>query len=295
MYRVLRYGLLLVVLLVTAVGASASYTLALATWNVNSMTTSTLRVAEALTLINHIDLWGLCEVRDSEVAAALEEAVDSHPDREFQAILGQSGGQRRLLVLYDASVLEELSHYELAWSNRPWYGPHAEQREPLVVQFRHIGSGAEFLFVVNQLYTGYREEVSARGLDVDQGVNEDQATVLSEWSIRQSLPIIAVGDFGFDWDLEPVPFAYGTAGYVTYSPGYEALTASGAFSWVVPWNLQGTVCPSDLVQDFVFVAHSAGKLNARAQILTYAGCGELSGMPDHMPVEAFVQFLDQTP
>jgi endonuclease/exonuclease/phosphatase family metal-dependent hydrolase len=71
--------------------------------------------------------------------------------------------------------------------------PQYDPRSPLVLKLKHNGTGKEFFFMVNHLYRG--NGIDARRLD--------QATALNQWAAAQTLPVIAVGDYNFDYDLDP--------------------------------------------------------------------------------------------
>jgi len=62
-------------------------------------------------------------------------------------------------------------------------------RAPLVAQLRLKPAGPEFLFMVNHLYRSNTEW------------RHEQARLLNAWARSQTLPVIAVGDYNFDWDV----------------------------------------------------------------------------------------------
>ena len=53
-----------------------------------------------------------------------------------------------------------------------------------------------------------------------------QAVELNRWASQQTLPIIATGDYNFDWSVQDGP--------VVHDAGFELMTAGGVFSWVRP-------------------------------------------------------------
>lgn len=228
------------------------------------------------------DLWGLCEVRTGDWASAFEIVLDQVPGRDYETVLGTTGGDKlRLLVLYDTSVFEFLAVSEISWADRDWYKPTMTPRFPLVVHLRHKLSSEEFLFVVNHLYRG--SGIDPRRLD--------QALALSEWAATQTLPVISVGDYNFDWDLDT------HQADENYSKGFGHMTANSVFSWVVPCNMVTTHDSYfNSILDFVFVANAAGKLSLTSEILVEQGdFPDTTSTPDHRPVKAEVTWASTSP
>ncbi len=94
----------------------------------------------------------------------------------------------------------------------------------MVARFHHKPTGQEFFFLVNHLYRG--SGVDPRRLD--------QVLALSEWAAQQEIPIVAVGDHNFDWDLDPDEVEN------NYDKGFANMTAKSIF-------FMG--CPPKLCQD----------------------------------------------
>jgi len=91
-------------------------------------------------------------------------------------------------------------------------------RSALVVKLKHTVSDREFFFMVNHLYQG--TGVDHRRLD--------QAKKLREWAEQQTLPVIAVGDYNFDYDLDPQDSQY------NYQKGLGDMVAGSIFKWLTP-------------------------------------------------------------
>ena len=154
-----------------------------------------------------IDLWGLSEVAGAEDAERYELAAEAGGGADFEAILGSTGGDDRLLVLYDTTKFDYQQHEELDKIN---IGGNA--RAPLVVQLREKEIGQSFLFMVNHLH------------DTDQQARYTQALMLNRWAREQTLPAIAVGTYNFECEAES-----GDSGF-----GLGFLTAFGHWKWVKP-------------------------------------------------------------
>ena len=142
-------------------------------------------------------------------------------------------------------------------------------RAPLVAHLRDRESGAELLFMVNHLY---RSNAAGR---------HEQAELLNAWGREQDLPVVAVGDYNFDWSV--------TNGDADHDAGFDGMTADGVFAWVRPAELVRTQCSAhDSVLDFVFVAGPAGEWPAESTILKPepSYCPGDDTTSDHRPVMA---------
>ena len=78
--------------------------------------------------------------------------------------------------------------------------------------------------------------------------------MLNAWAAKQQLPVVAVGDYNFDWDI--------ANGAANHDLGYDLMTTQGAWDWVQPDSLVTTQCSGwpcryDSVLDFVFTAGQA--------------------------------------
>jgi endonuclease/exonuclease/phosphatase family metal-dependent hydrolase len=144
-------------------------------------------------------------------------------------------------------------------------------RAPLVAHFRLKPAGPELLFMVNHLYRG-----NAEG-------RHEQARLLNAWALEQTLPVIAVGDYNFDWDV--------LQGETVHDQGYDLLTADGIFAWIRPPHLIGTQYSFNSVLDFVFVAGEAQRWSASSEILATdeSYCPSDQHRSDHRPVLALFE------
>ena len=200
-------------------------------------------------------------------AARFEQAAGQGEPGDFAGVLGASGGGMRLLALYDADRFDLIDHYELDAINTT-----GNVRAPLVLHLRETLSGREFLFMVNHLY---------RSKDAERA---RQAQLLNAWAATQTLPVIAVGDYNFDWSL--------TNGAADHDVGYDLMTAGGVWEWVQPASLvttqcSGWPCAYDSVLDFVFMAGPARDWRAESEIVVAAGdFPDDATTSDHRPVVA---------
>ncbi len=142
-------------------------------------------------------------------------------------------------------------------------------RSPLVVRFRMSATGQEFWFMVNHLYRSRA------------GKRHEQADGLNEWARKQSLPVIAVGDYNFDWSLPD--------GSSDHDEGFDLMVSDQVFAWVQPEELIKTQCSGhNSVLDFVFSAGAAQTWQASSEILFRDPdyCPDDHIQSDHRPVRA---------
>lgn len=219
-----------------------------------------------------IDIWGLSEVENASAAKVFRRAAGWDESGSYKYVLGETGRSDRLQIIYNETKLERLD-----WGELSGFLLGRKIRAPLWARFRHREDGTEFLFVVNHLY---------RGNEQTEGDRHKQAALLNAWAKDQSLPIIAAGDYNFDWEV-----AGGTG---DHDKGYDNLTAGGVFQWVRPSKLVKTQCNPeyDSVLDFVFVGGGARNWQSSSEILfpeTWFCSWDEDGGADHRPVMARFQ------
>ncbi len=200
-----------------------------------------------------IDIFGFSEVKNYNWAQQFEHAAEAQETGDFKPILGITGGTDRLLILYDKHQFSEVEDpFEIDWQDRPWYRPTMRPRPALVVHLRHTSTGQEFYFMVNHLY---------RGTGVDPR-RLDQATALNQWAAAQTITVIAVGDYNFDWSIENPNDRTGK--------GFGNMTANETFVCLQPATLITTHDSHyNSILDFMFIAH-AGTITGRSTILVEA-------------------------
>ncbi|MFM7794885.1 MAG: endonuclease, partial [Microcystis panniformis] len=102
--------------------------------NFNPRDTTPDKVAEEITKHPEVILWGLEEVMNQDDLDQFTQAMGS----KFISVLGETGGQDRLAIAYDQSQLE------LVGSINNLSGSGGS-RNPLVVKFKLLANGTEFL------------------------------------------------------------------------------------------------------------------------------------------------------
>ena len=129
------------------------------------------------------------------------------------------------------------------------------------------------MFIVNHLTRG------------DNTLRRNQVERLNEWVKTQTLPVIACGDYNFDWSV--------TNGEQSHDAGFDKMVADGNWTWVRPATLVRSQCnPNfDSVLDFCFVNASARPLALASIILQEANdCGNAAANPDHRPLRTEFEF-----
>jgi len=152
-------------------------------------------------------------------------------------------------------------------------------RSPLVVKLRDKQTDGVLRLVVVHL---------ARGED---DLRTDQARMLVRWAADQEGPLIAAGDFNFDWDM------YTKRG----NPGFDAMVAGDVWTWLQPAPLIDTNWAAardnpkrdrfpDSILDFVFVAKAAKDWRGVSKVIVRPGdFPDDDATSDHRPIVATFQ------
>ncbi|MCA1568255.1 MAG: endonuclease/exonuclease/phosphatase [Acidobacteria bacterium] len=273
-YNLHRLLAISIVVLAFAYGStiSAQQRLTVVSWNVQSGQADPQRIAPRVRAFQDVDIWGFSEVQNDAAAAVFETAAEAGENADFRRVVGTTGGADRLVIIYDSNRFSKIRDFQLNHINS---GGH---RAPLVAQLRETSTGQELLFMVNHL---------ARG---NSSLRHRQAGQLRRWAENQVLPVIAVGDYNFDWSVE--------GGDADHDLGYDRMTQDDIFTWVRPERLIKSQCSEefDSVLDFVFVSSPAQSWPATSEIIVVPGdCPDDNETPDHRPVIAKFEMQEATP
>lgn len=247
------------VLAFLAIGAVAAGPLTLVGYNVESGDASDHVIAVQLENSVGVDLWGLADVWDEQGwPERLREGAGVGENATFGAVLGQTGGASRLLVLYRNDRLQPLVTEEIA-------AAQVSKREPapLAVQFRLDGDQDFWFLVVD--------------LSDSDGRRMTQVRALADWTRRQSLPVVATGTFRFGVESDREE-----------NPAMEVLVDAG-WRWAKPVEFVGTACGSgSRIEDFVFLAGASDAWGARSEIMYPQSnyCPDDGRTSNHRPVLA---------
>lgn len=240
-------------------------------WNLESGESSDTFIANRVKTFQGVDIWGLSEVLNDTTASIFEAAAEDGENADFRRILSESGGNDRLAIIYNATrftLVRQLELHRITYDSDT-LPPGRNQRSPLVVELRENTTGKQLMFMVNHL---------ARA---DNNLRHLQAERLNAWVRQQTVPVIAMGDYNFDWEV--------SGGDNHHDAGYDKITANNAWTWVRPATLIKSQCDPnrDSVLDFVFVNAGARTWQGRATILQVPGdCNDDNDKPDHRPVQA---------
>ena len=238
--------------------------LQVASWNIESggadIDTITSVIENIVQKFGNIQLWGFSEVQDREWASKIRSTLGD----SYWYQLGTTGRSDRLGIIYDRDYYVQVGDLiELHNIN-----PEMRVRSPIVLRLRELETDLEFYFMVNHLYRG-----SAQG-------RQKQARELNRWVQSVDIPVIAVGDYNFDFDIST---QNGNVSFDLFSDG-------DYFVWVRPEVLMSTQCnPAyNSILDFVFINNQGSALgNTESEIFSfYNDCDQSPYHSDHRAVIA---------
>ncbi len=263
----------IVIFLVLSSAALAAEQVIIVGWNAESGQADPDVVASRIASFQDVDIWGICELYESW-AGTFEQAAENGESADYQRILGTTGRGDRLLILFDTDRFELIGYEELHSIN-----PSNRVRSPLVAHFRIRSSGDEFKFMVNHLY---RTNDPAR---------HQQSSQLNDWAEQENVPVIAVGDYNYDWRV--------TGGDTDHDLGYDLLTEDGVFEWLRPASLARTQYspryPASVL-DFVFLTDDQDIVTGTSEIIVEPGdFPDDDSTPDHRPIRADLTFDGDQP
>ncbi|WP_413168204.1 endonuclease/exonuclease/phosphatase family protein [Capilliphycus salinus ALCB114379] len=261
-----RFIPLFIVLLTLLSGCQSATQLSVIGFNVESGDADPNYIAnQYIKPIRGVDLWGFSEVQNQSWADRFESAIEINNQADFKSLLGTTGNADKLAIVYNSNQLNLIKKEELNQINIG-----GSVRAALVGHFQVKSTGQEFLFMVNHLYR------------TNDRSRHEQARLLNRWAQKQTLPIIAVGDYNFDWDVKN--------GDSKRDPGYDLLTENDVFTWVRPQEIIATHCSTryNTVLDFVFISSRPKPISASSKILYPEAdyCPDTPQKSDHRPVQA---------
>lgn len=269
--------------------AQTPSSLVVVTYNVESdADTNPDRVADTIaTVVNSTPippaLWGFSEVPDTAAANQYAAAAGNG----FEVIVGTTGNSDKLAIAYDPDRLKLVDGSVVELTNS------GGSRAPLVAEFEVLPGGPAILVVDNHFNRGSEDRRNA------------QARFLRGWIEERTQPVIALGDFNFDYAVDLDFVQPSNCRQVDIAAGNEAFqifTTSDAIRWIEPDCLNdpmiacpptGTACDPcfNSILDFVFLAAAAKDWPGRSQILRprpdYCEV-EGAGGADHYPVLAAI-------
>lgn len=241
-------------------------------WNVESEGADSAVIAEQLTALNgnnQYDLFALTEVMPADL-----ELFRNALGKQFQYTYSRSGQNDRLQMIYNQEKFELVRHFEIKEINIL-----NRYRAPLVSHLKDRASGTEFLVLVNHLARGKAE------------IRQQQATMLVQWARDQTLPLIALGDYNFDFVFETRKG----------NPAFENMLRDNIWRWIEPVELIDTNWydnprepdgkddyPGSIL-DFAFVAGPAKNWKSVCNVIVRDGdFPDDETTSDHRPFELII-------
>lgn len=236
-------------------------------WNVESGGATLSTFSRHFEDMDEIDFYGLSEVKADWESGILRN-ISADENINYRSILGTTGGADRLQIIYNADRYHLVDNDELDDINI-----QGRVRAPLIGIFEEKATNKRLIVMVNHLY---RSNENAR---------HQQATLLNRWAAAQPLPVIAMGDYNFDWHVEN--------GDQDHDEGFDNFTSGGVFKWIKPASLVRTQCNLNYnsVLDFIFVSGALKSVESTSDILLNhpAYCTtDIRNEADHRPIFASI-------
>ncbi len=216
-------------------------------WNLESEGSDPAVIGEQLADMKRYDIYAF-----SEVLPTATTTFESSLGEDYVSVVSKSGFNDRLAIFYDQTKFEEITRFEIKEINYQY-----RYRAPLVVHLKHTASEVEFLVMNNHL---------ARG---KAPVRQEQATQLVQWARTQLMPVVALGDYNFDYVFET------NKG----NPAFANMLKDNVWQWVKPeqwidtnWyddpkNPDGKDDYPGSMLDFAFVSGPAKAWEKRCRVI----------------------------
>lgn len=244
--------------------ATAKLHLRMFSWNVESEGADSDVIASQLKEMGEYDVYALSEVMPEDLRKYKNTLGDN-----FKFAHSSTGFNDRLQILYNAQRFETIQKLDLDEINY-----ERRYRSPLVVHLRDKETQIEFMVMNNHLARGKAE------------IRTKQAEQLVEWARGKTIPIIALGDYNYD-------FVFATE---TGNEGFKAMLRDNVWRWVRPTELIDTNWfdpepdgidnfPGSML-DFAFVAGKATEWTCVCNIIVREGdFPDDNRTSDHRPYE----------
>ena len=242
----------------------------LVAWNVESGGNNPQVIAMQMQNFSGFDVVALNEVNSHNVEE-YSDALGPH----YQAFVSRTGRSDRLAIIFNSTRFELLQSKEMA-EYREYNLNNGNHRSPIFVRLKDRESGLEFVYMTNHLSRG------------DAKLRQQQAIGLREWARNSSVPIIAMGDFNFDYSFQK------HAG----NEAFNDFMRDGVWEWIKPDPLIDTQWSDDdgvdrypdSLLDFVFVAGAAKDFIYDCKVVVLQGdFPDTEETSDHRPVKLVVE------
>lgn len=239
-HRATAVAVLVSAALAVSAANAAEDAVSVVAFNVESDGSSDFVIGEQLAASHDIDLWILTEVWDHKWPGRLAEAAGRADGMPYERVLGSTGRENRILLLYRPDRLRLIETAELTDM------PHGK-REAAPLSARFEGPGGDPF------------EVVAVHFSKNDKRRVEQAQALNAWAAGRDRPALAAGTFFFDLPLGDPPGSV---------EAFAAMTAGDHWRWLAPDELVPTQCGrGERLDDFVFVSGAAEGWTAGSEIM----------------------------
>lgn len=237
-------------------------------WNIESDGANPDVIAEQIKGLPKYDLYGFSEVRELDFAVIRDALGD-----DYACAYTKTGYDDRLAYAVRKDRLQIENQVELAEFEEHVLNP-GNYRSPYVTEVKDLKTGTTFLVVLNHLARGKAE------------VRQKQAEGLREWAKSLSQPLVAIGDYNFDY-----VFATDKG-----NEAFDVFMKDDVFRWVKPvpmvdsnWydgDRDGMDDYPGSLLDFCFLAGDAKDWEANCRVLVRdLDFPDDKMTSDHRPVE----------
>ena len=250
----------------------------LLTWNIESGGNSPQVIAEQLEEYRNFDIITLIEVNDANQGVYEDIFNDS-----YTSVISESGARYNdhIMVIFNKDRLDLLESFELHKYQGVVITPNVKRggkRSPLILRFIDSQSGIEFYYI------------SVHFSRTNEAERKLQALILREWICDHDKPVLAAGDFNFDYT------------FTKDSPGNDAFGLflyDDRIMWVMPEILadtnyserNGKETYPDSILDFIFAANAARNWDISSRIIVKQGdFPDTDDTSDHRPVCGEIKF-----
>lgn len=237
-------------------------------WNIESDGANADVIGDQLRTLGRYDIYGFTEVRPQDWPAIKEALGDG-----FIYWYSRTGYDDRTAFAISKFRFDVIKNYEMKEFATYILNP-GNYRSPNIYELKDRATGKQFLIMLNHLARGKAE------------IRQEQAEGLREWAKTIDQPIIAIGDYNFDYVFETKKG----------NRAFDLFMADDTYQWVVPEPLidsnwydgdkDGVDDYPGSILDFAFVTGEAKSWNPKSKVIVREGDFPDDQMTsDHRPVE----------
>lgn len=225
------------------------------------------------------DVIAFSEVAGREEAETFAVVADEDENLGYRHLVGDSGRNIKVAMIFSSKRLDLLESGELDFASTS-----GGSRKPLAAKFKTKQDGTEFWVVAVHLTRGQTRNDGSGSGDIR---NDAQSEELRAWIESQAEPVIAVGDFNYDFNFENNRRRI----------GFTTFTENNGPEWIKPavdvdtnWSGETSDSFPNSILDFVFLSQAGSEWNS--QSLIYRRSGDFPDTwrtADHRPVVAFFE------